>query len=307
MKILLLRLLFLAIIVSACYEQEQILPSLVRRDTTSTASGIVATSDSLKIADSITVVDSLAVKDSLALVDSLTNSDTIKTHPPDSVQTQEQEEIAGLAEYGYAKSGDLPYRILLPEDYDRSKQYPLLLFLHGIGERGRDNEQQLRWGASLFQDKNIREKYPAIIVFPQCRTSSYWFDRWGLEALKRLIDELVDEHSIDKNKINIAGLSMGAYGTYAMVGAHPDLFASAVAISGDGDEKDAVVMSHVRWRIYAGSRDNVVPAVKSEKMANALKQAGADVSFTLYPDADHVTSWVNALAEADFCSWLFDH
>lgn len=304
MKILLLRLLFLAIIVSACYEQEPILPSPVGKDTTATATGIVTASGSLSATDTTSVMDSLAIKDSLAVTDSLATADTISTKP-DSVQTQEDQKTDDSVTYEYAKSGDLPYRILFPKDYERNKKYPLLIFLHGIGERGRDNEQQLRWGASLFQDESIREKYPAIVVFPQCRTSSYWFDRWGLESLKKLIDELQDKYPIDKNKINIAGLSMGAYGTYAMVAAYPDLFASAIAISGDGDENDAAEMSRVRWRIFAGGRDNVVPAVKSEKMANALKQAGADVSFTLYPDADHATSWVNALAEPDFCSWLF--
>lgn len=98
---------------------------------------------------------------------------------------------------------------------------------------------------------------------------------------------------------------MGAYGTYAMTAQYPELFAAAIAISGDGDEHKTTLMARTKWRIFAGKKDNVVPSGKSEKMANALKKSGASVSITVYPHADHTASWVNAFAEPDFCSWLF--
>jgi predicted peptidase len=98
---------------------------------------------------------------------------------------------------------------------------------------------------------------------------------------------------------------MGAYGTYAMVAEFPDLFAAAVAISGDGDARKASRMKKTKWRIFAGKRDEIVSFGKSEKMAKALEEAGASVYYTLYPNADHAGSWILAFEEPDFCSWIF--
>jgi predicted peptidase len=262
-----------ALIISACEQPEEILPAQPVPDSTAA----VIKAEASKATEVIQPVDSLSV-DSLS-VDS--------------------------AKYRYGKFRDMPYRILYPKNYDATKNYPLLLFLHGIGERGSDNEQQLTWGASLFQVDSIRDKYESFIVFPQCLSSNYWFDAWGIGTLKDLTDALISEHKIDQEKIYIGGLSMGAYGTYSMVAAYPQLFAAAIAISGDGDEHKAPQMSKTKWRIFAGRKDNVVSSDKSQKMARALANSGASVSFTLYPQADHVGSWVNAFKEPDFCSWLF--
>lgn len=222
---------------------------------------------------------------------------------PDARQTQAPP--FDSAKYRFATFKDLPYRILYPRNYDSTKTYPLMIFLHGIGERGADNEKQLTWGSALFQADSIREKYPSFVVFPQCKRSDYWFDNGEKQALKGMIDDLQQTLPIRKEEIYIGGLSMGAYGTYAMVSAYPGLFAAAVAISGDGDASRAPAMSTTRWRIFAGKNDHIVPSAKSEKMASALKKSGASVAFTLYANADHTASWVNAFAEPDFCSWIF--
>lgn len=228
---------------------------------------------------------------------------TETTAVPAPVQAPVPATKGDSAVYKYAKFKDMPYRILFPKNYDPAKQYPMLVFLHGIGERGSDDEQQLHWGGSLFQTDSLREKYPAFIVFPQCLTDHYWFDSWGTETLKGLIDSVRGEHKI--GHIYIGGLSMGAYGTYAMTSRYPGFFTGAVAISGDGDSNKAPVMARTRWRIFAGKKDQVVPSDKSEKMAAALKKSGASVSLTIYPSADHTGSWVDAFAEPDFVSWIF--
>jgi predicted peptidase len=207
--------------------------------------------------------------------------------------------------YESGRYKDMPYRILLPKNYDARKEYPLLVFLHGVGERGIDNELQLKFGSSLFTPDSIRDKYPAFVVFPQCPKSEHWYFDWGIARVKGLVDTLSAIYLLDTARIYIAGLSMGAYGTYAVVAENPELFSAAVAISGDGDETKASAMAKTRWRIFAGKKDEVVPSGKSEKMANALRKAGASVSFTLYPDADHKGSWEKAFAEPDFCSWIF--
>jgi predicted peptidase len=207
--------------------------------------------------------------------------------------------------YQAATFNELPYRILVPRDFDAAKTYPLLIFLHGIDERGTDNEKQLKWGSSLFVSDSISNNYPAFVVFPQCPKSNYWFDTSALGMLKALIDNLVTTLNVDPEKVYIGGLSMGAYGTYAMVAKHPELFAAAVAISGDGDVNKAQAMSKVKWRIFGGGKDDIVPGERSSKMAKALERSGASVSLTIYPEANHVGSWVKAFKEPDFCSWLF--
>jgi predicted peptidase len=200
----------------------------------------------------------------------------------------------------------MPYQIMYPRKYDSTSTYPLIIFLHGIDERGTDNRQQLKWGASLFQSDSVSKQYPAFVVFPQCRVSNYWHEGVMLRQLKSLVDNLVKTNSIDAKRIYIEGLSMGAYGTYAMVAEYPDLFAAAIAIAGDGDEKKADRMAKVDWKIYGGKKDTRVPGEKSEKMAAALRKSGANVSVKIYPDADHQHTWTKAFAEPDFVSWVFE-
>jgi predicted peptidase len=120
-----------------------------------------------------------------------------------------------------------------------------------------------------------------------------------------LIDTTIGSYLIDKEKIYIGGFSMGAYGTFALVAQNPELFAAAVAISGDGNTRQAPVMAETKWRIFAGKKDEVVPSSKTENMAAALNDAGASVSFTLYPDTNHEGTWMRAFSESDFCYWLF--
>ncbi len=199
---------------------------------------------------------------------------------------------------------DLPYRLLLPKAFSQSETYPMLIFLHGVGERGTDNEKQLHIAGSYFITDSVRTKYRAFIVYPQCPSNAYWFDNDIMQVVKELIDSLEYEYRIDKNRIAVGGFSMGAYGTFEITSRYPGFFESALAISGDGDESKADRMAESRWKIYAGARDDVVPSTKSKNMAEALERAGASVQFTLFPDADHGSTWVHAFAQADLLEWL---
>jgi predicted peptidase len=199
----------------------------------------------------------------------------------------------------------MPYRILVPRNFDASKNYPLHLFLHGKGQRGTDNEQQLEVGASYFQEDSVRDNYPAFVVLPQCPESQVWFDDWAIQTLKDLIDMLVRNYRVNEKRRSIGGFSMGAFGTFAMVARYGPLFEAAVAISGAGEDEKASLMSQTKWRIFAGERDDVVSSSESMRMAVALENAGASVSFILYNEADHSNTWVKAFSEPDFFYWLF--
>ncbi|MEX1240648.1 MAG: dienelactone hydrolase family protein [Cyclobacteriaceae bacterium] len=206
--------------------------------------------------------------------------------------------------YQHGKFGSMPYRILVPRNFDSTKKYPLHVFLHGQGQRGTDNEHQLEVGASYYQEDSVRENYPAFIVVPQCPMTQNWFDDWATETLNALIDNLVKNYPINEERISICGFSMGAYGTFAMVARHPH-FEAAVAISGAGEDRKAPLMAQTKWRIFAGKNDVIVPSSESRNMAIALQNAGASVTFTLYNQTDHNNTWVKAFSEPDFFYWLF--
>jgi predicted peptidase len=224
------------------------------------------------------------------------------------------------------KKDTLPYRLLLPKDYDPSKKYPLILFLHGAGERGNDNEKQLTHGATLFLTDSIRKNYPAIVVFPQCAANSYWSNvsiisdsikgtrvfnfkpdgepTKAMELLLELLKELADNYPLDKNRLYIGGLSMGGMGTFELVRRKPKLFAAAFPICGGANAASAKKLKQPSWWIFHGLKDNVVDPVYSRIMAAAIKDQGADVKLTLYPQANH-NSWDAAFAEKELMSWLF--
>lgn len=221
-------------------------------------------------------------------------------------------------------SDTLPYRLLLPVNYDASKKYPLIFFLHGAGERGNDNEKQLIHGAKLFLNEENRNKYPAIVVFPQCFEQSFWSNvNFKMENGKRvfefkeegeptlamklaqdLLKKLMKQYPVQKNRVYVMGLSMGGMGTFEIVRRNPKTFAAAIPICGGGAPSTAPVLKNVDWWVFHGAKDEVVPPFNSDIMVNALKSVKAKVNYTMYPEAGH-NSWDPAFAEPGLLSWLF--
>lgn len=226
------------------------------------------------------------------------------------------------------QSGDtLPYRILLPVDYDSTIKYPVIFFLHGAGERGRDNETQLVHGGKLFLKEEIRSNYKAIVVFPQCPVTDYWgnllriHDDKGkrifhfledgpagrsMTMVKELVNYILEAYPVKKDQVYAGGLSMGGMGTFELVRRMPNTFAAAFPICGGANPATAKQMKKVTWWIFHGAKDDVVPPAHSENMYKALKKEGAKVKFTLYPNANH-NSWDSAFAEPGLLPWLFSN
>jgi len=219
----------------------------------------------------------------------------------------------------------LPYRILYPDGWDKSKKYPLVIFLHGSGERGNDNEAQLVHGGSLFLKPEVRQQFPAIIVFPQCQKKSFWsnvemkVDQNGkqvfnfpkdaeptkaMNLLIGLVEKLQKQSFTDKRKMYAGGLSMGGMGTFELLWRKPKMFAAAFAICGGGNVEHVKKYRKVPLWIFHGEKDDVVLPVYSEMIVNKLKEMGKEPKFTLYPDANH-NSWDSAFAEPDLLPWLF--
>lgn len=232
-----------------------------------------------------------------------------------------QEEQPYEARHFISEEGDtLPYRILFPEGYETAGQpFPLLLFLHGAGERGRDNKAQLAHGAQTIADSLSR--YPAVVVFPQCSADGYWADvkRTGegfsfafreeanpnLKMVMGLLDQLLQTEKLDTSRLYLGGLSMGGFGTFELLARRPEAFAAAFPICGGGHPLLAPLYGPgtAMW-IFHGAQDEVVPVEESRAMYQALQRAGSSVQYTEYPEARH-NSWDNAFAEPGLFSWLF--
>jgi predicted peptidase len=223
------------------------------------------------------------------------------------------------------EEGTLPYRVLLPPEFVESKTYPLILFLHGAGERGSDNEKQLTHGADLFISS--QDKYPAIVVFPQCPEDDYWarieadrstlpfefsfhYDRGPGRSMRLVIsmlDSIENLNYVDQNRLYLGGLSMGGMGTYELLYRRPDTFAAAFSICGAGDinSVEQYAKSTPVW-MFHGARDVVVLPGYSVDMFIAISKAGGNPKFDLYKEANH-NSWDRAFAEANLLPWLFSH
>lgn len=225
------------------------------------------------------------------------------------------------------KKDTIAYRILFPENFDSSKQYPVVFFLHGRGESGNDNEKQLNNGAKLFLSKDIRQAYPAIVIFPQCPANSYWanvkieadsagkrhfdFVKGGkptkaMSALLGMIDNILDKPFVDKKQVYAGGLSMGGMGVYELLRRKPKTFAAAFAICGGDNLANVNKYKNVPLWIFHGGKDDIVDPAFSTAIANQLKIVGKELKFTLFPDANH-NSWDATFAEPQLLPWLFSH
>lgn len=243
-----------------------------------------------------------------------------------SVKSATTQDLSAYGKEWFIQNGDtLPYRILLPESYDAAKTYPLVLFLHGRGESGSDNEKQLTHGAKMFLRDSIRKNYPAIVVFPQCAVDSYWSNvqtiknekgkrtfyfvpdgppSLSMQLLMGLLDNIRVRYKTNDKQVYVMGLSMGGMGTFELVKRKPGVFAAAIPICGGANPETASKLKKAKWWIFHGAKDDVVPPENSEVMVDALQKIKASVKFTLYPNANH-NSWDPAFAEPGLFSWLF--
>jgi len=220
----------------------------------------------------------------------------------------------------------LPYQVMFPENYDETKAYPLLIFLHGAGERGNDNQKQLTHGKQFLID-NFQSAYPAIVIAPQCPADSYWANvvrhqlddkmtlTFGLSddatqpmsTLIALINYWLSSGKVDTEKVYAGGLSMGGMGTLELLWRMPRTFAAAFPICGGGDLNKLPLYARSTgvW-LFHGGNDSVVPAQNSRDIYKILKESGGDAEYTEYKGVNH-NSWDNTFQEKGLAPWLFKH
>jgi predicted peptidase len=218
-----------------------------------------------------------------------------------------------------SKEGILNYRIYTPEKMDNKKKYPLIIFFHGAGGRGNDNNGQLANGIKDLLEYSKTSGNPAIITVPQCPKGERWADisfkspvaamtkdpsspmRLVIELLKDTVSKL----PVDKERIYVTGLSMGGYGTWDIVQRMPDTFAAAMPVCGRGDTKMAAAIKDIPIWVFHGGADSVVNPKFSQDMVAALKDVGSKVKYTEYKDVGH-DSWTKTYTDKEVLKWLFD-
>lgn len=197
-------------------------------------------------------------------------------------------------------SNGIHYLLYLPTDYNKDKKFPLMLFLHGAGERGSNLNLVKKNGPPGIVEAG--KDLPFIIVSPQCAQGKYWQPH----QLKVLLDEVISETNADEDRIYGTGISMGGYGIWACVFSYPEKFAAIIPICGGGEENSAPKIKHLPTWVFHGAKDYIVPLEESEVMVRALEKAGGNVKFTVYPDADH-DSWTVTYNNPAIYNWLLSH
>ncbi|MFG0263320.1 MAG: prolyl oligopeptidase family serine peptidase [Novipirellula sp. JB048] len=214
------------------------------------------------------------------------------------------------------------YRLMKPATIEPGKSYPLVLFLHGSGERGEDNAAQLAYFPRAMASEKHRDAFPCFVLAPQCRQGEKWVDvdwsdsaatamaesptpmmRAAIEMLKRTLAE----HPVDASRVYITGLSMGGYGAWDLVARHPQWFAAAVIVCGGGDDAQAAKLAELPIWVFHGDADSVVPVARSRNMVAAIRDAGGEtIKYSELPGVGHA-SWHHAYADdSGAIPWMFD-
>jgi predicted peptidase len=193
--------------------------------------------------------------------------------------------------------------LFLPEAYGEKKQrWPMILFLHGAGERGNDLKKVKKHGPPKIVEK--RKDFPFIIVSPQCPTDDWWTEK--VEVLINLLDDIVARYKVDTERIYLTGLSMGGYGTWALASAYPERFAAIAPICGGGKSFMSYRLEDVPVWAFHGAKDRVVPLKESEEMVNAIKARRGNAKLTVYPDVGH-DSWTKTYNNQELYDWFLKH
>lgn len=220
-------------------------------------------------------------------------------------------EFASDTYYDTATDIQLPYRLYVPADYDKSKRYPVFLFLHGAGDRGFDNTTHIRALENAYRVAGDMLS-EAIVLAPQCPSDGWWdIDGYSgsetgcLGAAVRLLRITMAQYRCDRERVYVAGLSMGGYGTWSVLERYGDLFAAGVPICGWGNSAMGEELSRIPIWVYHGTDDTTVPYYCSLDMVNAIKNAGGRMVRLTSPEGVGHNAWDTALGTRETFLWMF--
>jgi predicted peptidase len=207
--------------------------------------------------------------------------------------------------YKDASGQEHRYVLFVPYSYTGEKAYPLILFLHGAGERagGKQKPEQVGIGPNI--KKYGEKEFPFFVLIPPCSKAPANWSADGPDAQRALamLDEVQKAFKIDAKRISLTGLSMGGFGTWSLAAKYPDKWAAIVPICGGGDPKTAEKIQHIPCWCFHGDADKAVPVTRSRDMIAALKKAGGNPKYTEYPGVGH-NSWDAAYSTKELYAWL---
>ena len=199
------------------------------------------------------------------------------------------------------KTISVNYLLYLPREYtDRDTLFPLVLFLHGSGERGNDLEKVKIHGLPMLIEEG--KDFPFIVVSPQCPENMFWDN----DVLSGLLDEIQSSFRVDTNRIYVTGLSLGGNGTWSLALAEPNRFAAIAPVCGWSVPSAACTLKDLPIWTFHGDKDNVVPFSSSELMVNRLKACDGNVKFTVYKNGNH-NAWTETYNNEELYTWLLNH
>ena len=216
--------------------------------------------------------------------------------------------------YTNASGKKLPYRLLLPQDYDPQKKYPIILYLHGAAARGSDNAEPLKWGPELFLDPALRGKHGFLLVVPQAPRDSGWTEWSWMGApeetpalamsLQLVTEALPRDYSIDAKRRYLTGVSMGGHAVWVTLVRHPGMFAAAVPVCAGGTPS-LVTRETARTPVWAfhSDDDHLVPVQQARELVKAWRAHGGEAKYTEYTGLRH-SSWKKAYADPAMFDWL---
>lgn len=210
------------------------------------------------------------------------------------------------------------YRLLAPAASVAGVRYPLVVFLHGAGERGRDNEKQLKYLPTWMAEPPLRQRHPCFLLAPQCREGERWVDvSWAdtkstpqgplttdLLAAVAAMQYVISHEAVDPARISLTGLSMGGYGTWDLAARQPERFAAILPICGGGDEATAPRLAKLPIWCFHGDADEAVPVARSRSMVAAVRAAGGSPKYSELPGVGH-DAWTPAYRDPAVLDWLF--
>ena len=214
-----------------------------------------------------------------------------------SSYSQEKPGVQITAQLNTQVKVQMGYLLYLPKDYDKQASWPLMLFLHGAGERGSDLEVVKKHGPPKLIDAG--KDFPFIVVSPQCPKDMWWEPI----ELVALIDDISSKYKVDPDRIYVTGLSMGGFGSWRLAAYAPERLAAIAPICGGGETYWTKQFVHLPVWAFHGAKDTGVPLERSQAMVDALKKNGGDPKLTVYPEAGH-DSWTATYDNPEFYEWL---